>query len=139
MQQKKVEQLLKQHDIKPSYHRIKILSYLLEKKNHPTADMIYQELVKEIPTLSKTTVYNTLNLFVEKNVAIIITIDENETRYDADISLHGHFKCSSCGKIYDIRLNTAGIIPDELEKFQIDESHIYFKGTCPLCLKKALS
>lgn len=138
MNQQTIEQFLKQHDIKPSYHRIKIFSYLIEKRNHPTADMIYQELVKEIPTLSKTTVYNTLNLFVEKNAAIIITIDENEARYDADISWHGHFKCSNCGKIYDIKLSAAEITPADLESFKVDESHIYFKGTCPLCLKKAL-
>lgn len=101
--------------------------------------MIYQKLVKEIPTFSKTTVYNTLNLFVEKNVALLITIDENETRYDADISLHGYFKCDVCGKIYDIRLTSSDILPAELNNFKISESHIYFKGTCPLCLNKALS
>lgn len=137
MNYKMAEEILKQHDIKPSYHRIKILSYLIEKKNHPTADMIYQELVREIPTLSKTTVYNTLNLFVEKNIAITITIDENETRYDADISLHGHFKCNLCGKIYDIKLKASEFIPAELENFKVNESHIYFRGTCPSCLNKA--
>ena len=57
-------------------------------------DMIYQELVRNIPTLSKTTVYNTLNLFL-KRIAVMITIDENETRYDADTSLHGHFAATA--------------------------------------------
>lgn len=61
-----IEQLLKQHDIRPSYHRIKIYQYLVEKRNHPSVDMIYQDLIQEIPTLSRTTVYNALNLFMEK-------------------------------------------------------------------------
>ena len=40
------------------------MNYLITKRNHPTAEMIYLELVNEIAGLSKTTVYNTLNLFV---------------------------------------------------------------------------
>ena len=59
---------LKDHDIKPSYQRMKIFQYLLDNHVHPTVDTIYKALCPEIPTLSKTTVYNTLNLFVEKKV-----------------------------------------------------------------------
>lgn len=57
---------LKEHGIKPSYQRMKVFQYLVDNHNHPTVDMIYKALCPEIPTLSKTTVYNTLNLFVEK-------------------------------------------------------------------------
>ena len=56
---------LKKHDIKPSYQRMKIFQYLLDNHNHPTVDTIYKALCTEIPTLSKTTVYNTLNLFIQ--------------------------------------------------------------------------
>ena len=96
-------------------------------------DMIYQELVRNIPTLSKTTVYNTLNLFLEKGIAVMITIDENETRYDADTSLHGHFRCNGCEEIYDLRLDTSALEWESLDEFEISESHLYFKGLCPRC------
>jgi Fur family transcriptional regulator, peroxide stress response regulator len=86
-------------NIKPSYQRIIILEYLLNKKNHPTVDKIYTDLAKEIPTLSKATVYNTLDLLKEANLTKVVTIENNETRYDAKVSSHGHFKCESCGKI----------------------------------------
>ena len=66
-----IGEYLKAHEIKPSYQRIKIFQYLVENKNHPTVDMIYKALCTEIPTLSKTTVYNTLNLFIEKQAAFI--------------------------------------------------------------------
>ncbi len=49
--------------IKPSYQRIKIYEYIFNNNIHPTVDNIYKKLLKEIPTLSKTTVYNTLKLF----------------------------------------------------------------------------
>lgn len=136
---KKIQQHLVMNDIKPSHQRIKIYQYLIEHRNHPSVDMIYQELVQTIPTLSKTTVYNTLQLFLEKGIAIMITIDENETRYDADTSVHGHFRCNNCDRIYDLRLNTATWELDSIEGYEISESHIYFKGLCPHCLKTGAS
>jgi len=131
---KMIEEFLKQHNIKPSYQRMKIYGYLIRYKNHPTVDKIYQSLADEIPTLSKTTVYNTLKLFLDKKIVQLITIEENESRYDADISIHGHFKCLKCSKIYDLWLDMTSVKLTGLDRFSIDESHIYFKGACSDCL-----
>jgi len=131
-----VSEYLKEHDIKPSLQRIKIFEYLIHNENHPTVDTIYKELVKEIPTLSKTTVYNTLSLFMEKGIVRVITIEENETRYDADTDFHGHFKCEDCGKIMDFDINIPQLNEDFLKDFNIKEKHIYFKGKCKSCLNK---
>jgi len=125
---------LKENGIKPSLQRMRIFEYLITKKNHPTVEMIYKELVKEIPTLSKTTVYNTLNVFVEKKIVLIIVIEENETRYDAYMKVHGHFKCEDCGTIYDVEVKNETFKIKSLEKFQIDEQHLYYKGVCSKCL-----
>ncbi len=135
MKNSNISEYLKDHGIKPSFQRIKIFKYLKDHKNHPTVDIIYKELIKEIPTLSKTTVYNTLNLFMEKNIVNIITIEENETRYDADTSLHGHFKCKECGFVYDFDLNIPQLSKKILKDFETNEKHIYFKGKCKNCIK----
>ena len=127
---------LKSHDIKPSFQRMKIFEYLITHRNHPTVEMIYKALIKEIPTLSKTTVYNTLNLFVDKKIAIVIVIEENETRYDADMEIHGHFKCEECSSVYDIDIEAEKIHIKSLDNFQINEYHLYFKGICDKCLAK---
>lgn len=113
--------LLQERDIKPSYPRIKVLEYLVTKKNHPTVDLMYQELVKEMPTLSKTTVYNTLSLLLKASLVRVINIEDNETRYDATMSDHGHFKCETCGKIFDFPVNMLGLDPKSLERFKICE------------------
>lgn len=134
-----IEHFLRLHSIRPSHHRIRVYQYLVENRNHPSVDIIYQELIRDIPTLSKTTLYNTLELFLEKGVSILITIDENERRYDADTSFHGHFRCNTCGQIFDIRLHTVPRELESMEGFEINESHIYFKGLCPKCLERGNS
>lgn len=129
---------LKEHGVKPSYQRMKIYEFLLNNKIHPTVDTIYKALNKEIPTLSKTTVYNTLNLFLEKNIINILVIEENETRYDAYLELHGHFKCEKCGNIYDIEIESDTLNPSELAGFEVKEKHVYFKGVCKHCHEKMI-
>ena len=84
------EYLLSYH-IKPSVQRIAIMDYLLNHKTHPCIDEIYTALCKEIPTLSKTTVYNTLKLFVEHGAAKMLTIDEKNACFDGDVHPHAHF------------------------------------------------
>ncbi len=54
----KLRAYLEEEGIQPSYHRLKILEYMMNHRTHPTVDIIYKNLSKEIPTLSKTTVYN---------------------------------------------------------------------------------
>jgi Fur family peroxide stress response transcriptional regulator len=135
MDAKQIEEFLRANGIKPSHHRMKVYEYLVANHNHPNVDMIYQDLVKEIPTLSRTTLYNTLDLFLEKGVATLITISEHETRYDADVSTHGHFQCDRCGRIYDIHLDPSQLNFAELNGFQVRESHFYFRGLCHLCLQ----
>lgn len=130
-----IGEYLRGSGIKPSYQRIKIFEFLMNTKEHPTVDTIYKSLVTDIPTLSKTTVYNTLNLFVENNIALLITIEENETRYDADVSVHGHFKCEKCGRVADFSLELGEMALEELAGFQINQKHVYFKGICDRCLE----
>ena len=128
------DELIKK-EIKPSFQRIKILEYLINQPCHPTVDQIYNGLIKEIPTLSKATVYNTLNLLIKARLVRVVAIEDNETRYDIKISNHGHFKCELCGTIFDFTVNIDNFMADELSEFKINEKNVYFKGICPSCLK----
>jgi len=87
---------LKKNKIRLSYQRLKVLEYLSKNHGHPTVDQIYNDLRKEVPTLSKTTVYNTLIVLCEARLVRVITIEDNETRYDLITKSHGHFKCVLC-------------------------------------------
>ncbi len=130
---KNIGDFLKSHGIRPSYPRVKIYEYLIRHKNHPTVDMIYNSLADVIPSLSKTTVYNTLNMFVDKNVAIVLEMNDSEARYDADVSLHGHFRCVKCGSIYDFNLDSSDFRPRGLDNFLVSEVQVTCKGICAGC------
>ena len=127
---------LKDKNIRLSHHRIKVLEFLNDNRIHPTVDQIYIELHKELPTLSKTTVYNSLNALIDAGLVKVITIEDNETRYDIVTDNHGHFKCESCGKIYDFEINLSNFTSKDLNDFKINNKDVYFKGICPDCIKQ---
>ena len=92
-----VVERLQGHNIKPSVQRIAIMKYLMEHRTHPTVDEIYTALSPTIPTLSKTTVYNTLKILSEQGAAQTLTIDERNTCYDKKSGRYGYGWTRSAG------------------------------------------
>lgn len=125
---------LNKKGLRPSYQRIKILEYLANNPCHPTAEQILSEIKKEIPTLSKSTVYKTLGAFVEAEMLREITIENNEVRYEYNLTDHGHFKCEKCGSVYDFEIDFNILKSEGLSGFKINDKNIYFKGICKRCL-----
>ena len=133
LERKALGERLIQKNIKPSFSRLRVMEYLMTERNHPTVDDIYRELVEEIPTLSKTTVYNTLALFEDARLVRRVATDGNEARYDAFVEDHGHFRCDSCEKIFDFSIRLEEADEEGLDSFDIRERNIYYQGLCPQC------
>lgn len=129
-----LKQNLSNKGIHLSYQRLKVLEYLIKNQEHPTVDHIYSDLHKEISTLSKTTVYNTLKILVDAGLVRALSIDNNENRYDIITENHGHFMCESCGQIYNFNINIDSVDYFGLKDFLINEKNVYFKGLCSACL-----
>ncbi len=127
-------EVLSAKGIRPSYQRLKVLEYLHKHLIHPTAEQIYSALHEEIPTLSKMTIYNTVKVLEEAGLINSLLID-NETRYDAHLDDHGHFRCSVCGQIVNFEINTCDIPIRGLNDYTITTRDVIFKGVCPSCLK----
>jgi Fur family ferric uptake transcriptional regulator/Fur family peroxide stress response transcriptional regulator len=110
------------------------MEYLMTHLVHPTADEIFNSLNPQIPTLSKTTVYNTLNLFAGEGAIAALAIDGKNARYDADISEHAHFRCTRCGAVMDLRLkHTASVEVENPDNLRIEGCEVYFRGLCNKC------
>ncbi|MGA2089970.1 MAG: transcriptional repressor [Endomicrobiales bacterium] len=127
---------LQWYHIKPTYQRLKILEYLAAKRIHPTAGHIYRDLVKHIPTMSKTTVYNTLKSFVGKGIVAPVMIAGTETRFEYARKPHPHFFCENCCSIMDIDIDCPPVLKKTVAGHTIKEQHSYFKGICASCRKK---
>ena len=131
-------ELLLQRGIKPSCQRLFIYEYLLNRIDHPTADNVWESLVKKIPTLSRTTVYTTLNLLCNKGLVALITGDYDRIRFDAVTIQHAHFCCDICKCVYNV-----GDTYLDPKDFQIPESatihgvKVYFYGLCAQCAKES--
>lgn len=119
--------------IRPSYQRLRIFNALSGTREHPSAETIYRQLLPEIPSLSRTTVYSTLALFTQHGLAVRIPIDGEEMRYDADTSEHGHFRCSSCGRVFDFPVAEGSLTPGLPEGFKADIVQLFCVGTCATC------
>ncbi len=136
-----LNQMLQEKGIRLSSQRIAIFSYVAKNKNHPTVDDIYCALLPTNPSLSRTTVYNTLKLFSKKGLISIVRIEDDELRYDADTKEHAHFKCISCKRIFDIKEANVHLFAQECKnalpsRFCVQEVRVGVWGKCADCAEK---
>ena len=130
----KPELILKRHNISPSIHRVMILDYLMQNDVHPTVQSIFSELIGKIPTLSKTTIYNVLNLLKKSGLVKELLIEGTEIRYDHIVEPHAHFKCLECDSVYNIDHQCDMFKMNYVNEHLIEMCQINFMGTCKDCL-----
>jgi Fur family transcriptional regulator, iron response regulator len=93
---------LRRHGINPTHQRIEIAYALFSRQEHLSADQIMSAVNEHHSETSKATVYNTLNLFVEKNLIREVIVDPSKVFYDPNTSAHYHFYDLESGKLTDI-------------------------------------
>lgn len=85
-----------------SRQRNLILDIVKNTRNHPTAEWIYQEAKKELPTIGIATVYRNLNTLVEMGEVQRLVSGDGQDRFDGMVDEHFHLKCSCCGSLVDL-------------------------------------
>ena len=121
-----------------SKQREAIWNYLKDRKDHPTADMVYMDIRKTIPAISLGTVYR--NIMQLKDIGKLRTVEVGDgiVHFDPDVSIHDHFICKECGEVIDLNGIDPHKIREEASKGfsgQIDGYCTYFYGICAKCLK----
>jgi Fe2+ or Zn2+ uptake regulation protein len=135
----KYVKLLKINSIKITPQRLEILKYLDKNRNHPTVEKIYKDLKTENPSLSKTTIYNSLDTLYNHGIIQSITISKSELRYDLKQGMHHHFLCKKCGRISDIDIKCPNLGKIINIGHKVEEVHGYFKGICKNCYQKEIN
>jgi Fur family iron response transcriptional regulator len=96
-----VEQLV-QRGIQPSAHRVAVAQYVLDTDEHPSADVVWSRVKERFPMISRATVYNTLNLFVEKGLLRELHLSADSVVFDPNVEKHHHLIDEESGRIFDI-------------------------------------
>jgi Fur family iron response transcriptional regulator len=94
--------LLRRHGINPTRQRLRIAEALYAQAGHWSADSLYAQVSEGEPATSKATVYNTLNLLVERGLIREVIAHPNKVFYDANTSPHYHFYHVETGELTDI-------------------------------------
>ncbi|MCL2420587.1 MAG: transcriptional repressor [Defluviitaleaceae bacterium] len=113
-----------------------IIINALQRLKHPTVLEVNDEVQKDHPTISKTTIYRNLRQMDQEGLICQLWIKGDAERYDTNPALHYHFKCKDCGNIHDLELEYINEINQAAQQghpHKIENHDIIFSGICQDC------
>lgn len=125
--------------MKYSRQRNCIVECLRERTDHPTADMVFEQVRKTYPKISLGTVYRNLSLLASLGEIGRIPVLDGADRFDAVTAPHYHVICQKCGKVEDLMLPLEETLEKRAEAVyqgKILGHGICFAGICEECVEK---
>jgi len=120
---------LRDHGISPSAQRVAVAEYVLHTTEHPSADEVWTQVRKRFPHVSRATVYNTVNLFVEKGLLRQLVLTEGRVVFDPNTKDHHHFIDEESGKIHDVPWEAVKVSKmPKLDGFEVREYQVVMRG-----------
>ena len=122
--------------LKITPQRIAIYNELIRSRQHPSAEMLYEKILKVFPNISLDTVNRTLITMSEIGLAELVVSSGGAKRFDGGLGKHQHFKCIRCKRIIDFHHKPFDNIrlPKEIsEKYTVLKKTVYLEGICDLC------
>ena len=122
-------EILRERGIQPSAHRLAIAEFVLATERHPSADQVWDAVRAEFPMVSRATVYNTLNLFVQKGLLRQLTLAEGRSVFDPNVRPHHHFVDEETGEIHDVPWDALEVHRvDALKDVEVREYQVILRG-----------
>ncbi len=113
-----------------------VFAELAERRDHPTADQVYDTLRTRLPGISRTTVYRVLETLVEQGFARKVPHAGGPARFDPMAARHHHLVCDACGRLYDLDDGVVPRVPTPdtgKTGFRVRDYSISFTGLCEGC------
>jgi Fur family iron response transcriptional regulator len=124
-----VVHILEQHGIQPTAQRVAVAEYVLRTAEHPSADKVWAVVRENVPAISRATVYNTLNLFVEKGLLRELHLAPDSVLFDPNTERHHHFIDEATGQIYDIPWDQVEVSSNRpLPGFEVTDYQVVMRG-----------
>lgn len=124
--------------MKYSRQREAIRTFLCSRRDHPTAEVVYENLRKEYPRISLGTIYRNLSLLVELGEATKFPGLDGLDHFDGNPEPHYHFICNECNSVLDLDFpNIEDLNTSANKNFDgiITGHSAYFYGKCKNCSK----
>ena len=121
-----------------SKQRELILTYLMSVTIHPTAEMVYDSIRRQMPGISLGTVYRNLAFLADSGQIIRIRMSDDVMRFDARKREHYHWQCRICGEVGDLDMAVSQQLNEEAERrsgVTIERHDLSFIGVCRNCAK----
>jgi Fe2+ or Zn2+ uptake regulation protein len=118
------------------------LTALVRRRDHPTADALYADVLGEIPGVSKATIYRALDNLVQLGLARRVQHEGSVARYDGNVEPHHHLHCDGCGSIRDVDWELLDSIPAPRippRSFEVRDFFVSFRGLCGDCATQSKS
>jgi Fe2+ or Zn2+ uptake regulation protein len=108
---------------------VAVAQYVLHTDDHPSADEVWHRVRQRFPLVSRATVYNTVNLFVEKGLLRQLVLTEGRVVFDPNTENHHHFIDEESGRIHDIPWDAVEVsnVP-KLGEFEVREYQVVMRG-----------
>jgi len=120
---------LRKHGIQPTAQRLAVARFVLDADSHPTADEVWEKVRQRSPTLSRATVYNTLNLFVEKGLLQTQAVREGALVFDPRVARHHHFIDEETGAIHDVPWEAVKVTGEKsLQGYEVRDYQVVMRG-----------
>ena len=132
-----LDSYLEMNNHRKTPERYAILRAVYSTNGHFTLDELGEKLSREYKfPVSRATLYNTLNLFMELRLVIRHRF-QGSTKYEAcyDNNSHCHQMCTVCGKVTEVSSPeiTQAINDLHLKRFRKDGFTLYIYGICSTC------
>jgi Fur family peroxide stress response transcriptional regulator len=130
------EEVCRKEGLKVTHQRLEVFKELLNSRDHPSVEKLYQRLLRKLPTISLDTVYRTLTTLEQHGLVTRVQTQKSQARFEGRIDNHHHVICKKCGKITDFHweLLDAAVLPDEIVKWgRIERKNIILHGLCREC------
>ena len=104
--------------------------YVLHTLEHPSADLVWKRVRERFPWISRATVYNTLNLFVERGLLQRLHLAEDSVVFDPVMAMHNHFIDEATGAIHDVpwqRVQVCNI--ESLREYDVRAYQVVMRGS----------
>jgi len=119
-----------------THQRMVIYRVLAQSADHPSPELVYERVSREIPSISKATVYKNIHTFIEAGMLREVSELHQTNRLDANLERHHHLICTRCKRVVDYQdeqLNNTRASELEPLGFRLFEYRVEARGLCPAC------